>query len=178
MHTYILNTSKRCSFWVCNCPPNQHLTMLSLLTLHMKQVQLGCFLLPPGMGSIKCLSTRQRGQSTGSGTGTIPCGCCCALLNMCFTSCILTCQCIILLSEYFLWRICALSITMFKQCTKNFFDHLTLLCRKTVVLSKLICQINTRHVPVVQKDWLRFSYLLPFVISFFADYISCLVQAT
>ena len=34
-----------------------------------------------------------------------------------------------LLSEYFLWRMCALSITMFKQCTKNFFDQLILLCR-------------------------------------------------
>ena len=38
--------------------------------------------------------------------------------------------------------------------------------QKTVVLQKLICQINTWHVPVVQKDWLRFSYLLLFVISF------------
>ena len=102
----------------------------SLLTLHTKQAWLGCFLLAPswpGMGSIKCLSTRWRGES---GTGVIPCGCCHALLNMCFTSCILNCQCIVLLSEYFLWRICALSITMFKQCTKNFFDHLTLLHRK------------------------------------------------
>ena len=133
MHAYILNTSKRCTFWVCNCPQNPASDNASLLTLHMKQVWLGCFLLPPSwpcMGSIKCLSTRQRGQSTGSGTGTIPHGCCHALLCMCFTSSILNCQCIILLSEYFLWRICALSITMFKQCTKNFFDHLTLLCRK------------------------------------------------
>ena len=56
----------------------------------------------------------------------IPHGCCHALLNMCFTSSILNCQYIFLLSEYFLWRKCALSITMFKQCTKNFFDHLTL----------------------------------------------------
>ena len=66
MHAYILDTSKTHTFWVCNCPQNQHL---------MKQAQLGCFLLPPswpGMGSIKCLSTRWRGQSTGSGTGTIP----------------------------------------------------------------------------------------------------------
>ena len=92
----------------------------------MKQLWLGCFLLAPswpGMGSMKCLSTRWRGQS---GTGAIPHGCCHALLNMCFTSCILNCQCIVLLSKYFLWRICALSITMFKQCTKNFFYHLTL----------------------------------------------------
>ena len=92
----------------------------SLLTLHMKQVQLGCFLLPPswpGMGTMKCLLTRQRGETTGSGTSTIPCGCCHALLNMCFTSCILNCQCVVLPSEYFLWRICALSMTMFKHCS-------------------------------------------------------------
>ena len=133
MHTYILNTSKRWTFWFCNCPPKPASDNASLMTLHMKQVWLGCFLLPPswpGMGAMKCLSTRQRGESTGSGTSTIPCGCCCALLNMCFTSCILNCQCVVLPSKYFLWRICPLSITMFKQCTKNFFDHLTLLCRK------------------------------------------------
>ena len=27
MHAYILNTSKRCTFWICNCPQNQLLTM-------------------------------------------------------------------------------------------------------------------------------------------------------
>ena len=146
----------------------------------MKQLQLWHFLLPPswpGMGSIKCLSTRQRGDSTGSGTGTIPHGCCHALLNMCFTSCILNCQCVVLPSEYFLWRICALSITMFKQCTKNFFDHLTLLCRKC---STVKTDLSDQHQTCTHctKRLVEVCYLLPFVISFFADYISCLVQAT
>ena len=120
-------------FGFVTVPKTSILDNSSLLTLHMKQAQLGCFLLPPswpGMGSIKCLSTRQSRQSTGSDTGTIPHGSCHALLNMCFTSSILNCECVFLLSEYFLWRMCALSITILKQCTKNFFDHLTLLCRK------------------------------------------------
>ena len=30
----------------------------------------------------------------------------------------------------------------------------------------MICQINIWHVPIVQEDWLRFSYPLPFVIRF------------
>ena len=133
MHAYILNTSKRGTFWICNCPSKPAFDNASLLTLHMKQAQLGCFLLAPswpGLGSIKCLSTRQRGQSTGPGTRIIPHSCCHPILNMYFTSSILNCQYISLLSEYFLWRMGAMSITIFKQCTKNFFDYLTLLCRK------------------------------------------------
>ena len=62
-------------------------------------------------------------------------------------------------------------LTQIFLCTTN---QSSLWCRAIVIII-LICQINTRHVPVVQKDWLT---LLPFVISFFADYISCLVQAT
>ena len=87
----------------------------------------------PGMGSIKCLSTRQRGQSTGPGTGTIPCGCCHALLNMYFTSSILNCQCIFLLAEYFLWRMCALSITILAM-HKEFLWPIDTFTQKTVVL--------------------------------------------
>ena len=132
MHTYILDTSKRWIFGFVTVPkPASDNALYADITY---ETSMTWVLSPtpswPGMGSIKCLSTRWRGQSTGSGTGMIPCGCCHALLNMCFTSSILNCQCIFLMSEYFLWGICALSITMFKQCTKNFFDHLTLVHRK------------------------------------------------
>ena len=96
MHTHILDTSKRCTFWVCNCRQNQHLTIPLCWHYIWNKHGLGAFSYPllGLVGSIKCLSIRQRGQSTGSGTSTIPLGCCHALLNMCFTSSILSCQCI------------------------------------------------------------------------------------